>query len=642
MSGTFETGPFTADEEELREALLRLEAIASKVLCRFPGGILPVGEWVERRTPGLINITPDGYGRVMIVPRPPAPSRAPPLAAARQPPQEVKQTPSLDVQLDIPLPRLARGKAKAKAKAQITRPLSPPLKPVPADLAAKKEFFRSLPRDSFTTEEEELREVLMTALESGPLPLDQVMDDLGFSIQAVLGPSSVPLIEWIQHRIGDEVLVETGEGGVKMCTLVPQVDAPEADAAGEEATAAPAEAAETTGDAPPPEEASDPLVDKAAEFWDGLPADSFTEDESNLRRGILSFLARWTSSELTNLSHIGTDKVVHEVRKKFLPKEVSLREWIERRIGGEIELVKNERNQQFEVMLTELGRSAVKERGEELGLIRSAGSDQGPAPPVEPLNGRTCGKSEVRGGRPSNVEALPAEMGPEELELRKAILDFRTDRMGSKPGGRVSLASCGGWKPVKAAKDSLEKVSGSINLAAWIKHRMSSEVRLQAVDNGQYMMEFQRATDRRDGREAFFGTLPQDEFLPEESELREAVLDYIQNWSGPGPATMSKLGSVPRVRQLRNSLMKGGGSLKEWIERRIGEEVDTWPLGKSETAIGFPGDGKGKSRGYSARKRPYTEEGSEEGGDWDSQAAGGSDDRPPKRLRLRGNSRRSR
>merc|ERR1740138_1036345 len=76
------------------------------------------------------------------------------------------------------------------------------------------------------------------------------------------------------------------------------------------------------------------------DFFDSLPTDSFTEDEEALRDALLTFLETWQEGEPPTLSNAGSDAAVRSNRVKVLPKgtPVSLKDWIDRRMGGEIEM----------------------------------------------------------------------------------------------------------------------------------------------------------------------------------------------------------------------------------------------------------------------------------------------------------------
>merc|ERR1719178_249128 len=80
--------------------------------------------------------------------------------------------------------------------------------------------------------------------------------------------------------------------------------------------------------------------DKKEQFFASLPEDSFLPEEEDLRDTLLAFLGKWTGSEPPSLSDAGSDAEIRRTRPGVLPKgcQVSLKDWIERRIGGEIEL----------------------------------------------------------------------------------------------------------------------------------------------------------------------------------------------------------------------------------------------------------------------------------------------------------------
>merc|ERR1712113_387272 len=87
--------------------------------------------------------------------------------------------------------------------------------------------------------------------------------------------------------------------------------------------------------------------------------------------------------------------------------------------------------------------------------------------------------------------------------------------------------------------------------------------------------------------------LPEGDFTPEEDQLRDALLVFIEGWTGVDPPTLSNAGSVPEVQEARAALLpKGCGvSLREWIDHRIGGEVETMPCGtmNAQIAIGLRG-----------------------------------------------------
>jgi len=76
------------------------------------------------------------------------------------------------------------------------------------------------------------------------------------------------------------------------------------------------------------------------QFFSSLPMDGFTPDEEQLRGALLDVLNTWTAEEPPTLAHAGLAAGVRKFRVKVLPKgsPVTLRDWIDRRIGGEIEV----------------------------------------------------------------------------------------------------------------------------------------------------------------------------------------------------------------------------------------------------------------------------------------------------------------
>jgi len=86
--------------------------------------------------------------------------------------------------------------------------------------------------------------------------------------------------------------------------------------------------------------------DKKEQFFASLPEDSFTPEEEDLRDTLLAFLGMWTSNDPPSLSDAGGDPEIRRARPAVLPKgcQVSLKDWIERRIGGEIELAMDHRS----------------------------------------------------------------------------------------------------------------------------------------------------------------------------------------------------------------------------------------------------------------------------------------------------------
>merc|ERR1711924_533547 len=77
---------------------------------------------------------------------------------------------------------------------------------------------------------------------------------------------------------------------------------------------------------------------KREKWFANLP-DEFTGTEVALRESIVEFLDTWNGDTPPTLSIVGSLEVVKKARIDCLPKYVSLRDWVDLRVGGEIEIV---------------------------------------------------------------------------------------------------------------------------------------------------------------------------------------------------------------------------------------------------------------------------------------------------------------
>ena len=70
---------------------------------------------------------------------------------------------------------------------------------------------------------------------------------------------------------------------------------------------------------------------EAAAFLDTLPVEALNEEELELRQAVLGAVSSWPCT-LTQLAQQGA---VAAAAGRLLPEGVALKEWIDRRIGGE-------------------------------------------------------------------------------------------------------------------------------------------------------------------------------------------------------------------------------------------------------------------------------------------------------------------
>lgn len=589
------------------------------------------------------------------------------------------------------------------------------------------EFFDKLPPEAFSDEEDRLRLLLTELLAQGSQSMVSVEADRDVRAScASFLPRSVSLHEWIERRIGGEIQVYD-ERGETMCRLMC---------------------------------AEDPAASKEAKieaFFESLPASSFTDPEERLRQSIFDFLASWKSQELASLSHTGMDRGVQRCRAAFLPKEVSLKEWIERRIGGEVEL-RRDRAGQYIVHLTAAARPIVTAKYEAMEKAANTEKNRNPTPstPVvvadsqthaetksdrmaqffsslpedrltdeestlreallewlqvwedkksgvsptmsdagqdkalqslrnltmprevplrEWIDRRVGGEVEtsrdekgqyhmmLRHSQP-RVRAPPAvnrdvkekeswpypeaffeklsqnELTRDELALREALLDWVADVKTNRPDAIALLADAPRERQVSLARTKL--LPPEVGLRTWIEKRIGGELEIVKDDKGKVGIRMRESLPAEKKKEAFFESLPADGFAPEEEELREAILNFLTEWRGESTPTLSHAGSDSMVRSCRQALLKGTPvSLKEWIDRRIGGEVEMLMDPTGQWAMGLRGhldhnavskkrkaekvdDGKGKGKGKDKHGDSAPWKRARSGDDRDRASSGGS------------------
>mmetsp|Transcript_76694 Transcript_76694/g.237516 ORF Transcript_76694/g.237516 Transcript_76694/m.237516 type:complete len:324 (+) Transcript_76694:787-1758(+) len=220
---------------------------------------------------------------------------------------------------------------------------------------------------------------------------------------------------------------------------------------------------------------------------------------------------------------------------------------------------------------------------------------------LPPREAREAREAQETTTRTDFFEGLPPdELLPKELELREALLGFVQSWEESHGGQPPVLAAAGQDRTIQRCKAAL--LPPTVALQAWIEHRIGGEVQTRPHANGQLMICLRRRGRRGAGggvgggadeapsrenegervpaaerREAFFAELPTDSFTPEEEALRQALLAFLGRWEDADPPTLSNAGGDRAVHDARTAFLpKGcGASLKEWIDRRIGGEIET-------------------------------------------------------------------
>lgn len=184
----------------------------------------------------------------------------------------------------------------------------------------------------------------------------------------------LPLVEWINCRIGAEVetyLDASGNISVRLRSAPRGVR----NSGPPPARGAPERPPPDRG--PPPREALPKDEKRRDAFFEKLPAGEFNKSETKLRNAIFEFLATWTSSDKATLVDISNDDIIETLRSQFVPKVVTLQEWIERRMGEEV-FFRRDRQGNDIVDVTPIGQEAVEDMIQELERKRAAGEDTNP------------------------------------------------------------------------------------------------------------------------------------------------------------------------------------------------------------------------------------------------------------------------
>jgi len=440
-------------------------------------------------------------------------------------------------------------------------------------------FFRNLPPDEFQGFETDLREALINVAAKAK--------DLG------LPGGRFPLQTWIDRRLGGEVTAHIDSKGYVEVSLIVSTARPD----------------ET--------------------FFANLDDNSFSKEESDLRESIFDFLAAWQSSDLATFSDLSSDANVTACVKAFLPPAVSLEDWIERRIGGEVEI------QQGSVQVLPEARKIVCEKYEAILRQQQQQATTVPArfPPMPPPAKGGKGKgapSPVMESKEKWLERLPShELTGDEVQLRQALLDW-LDVWARRPTGRGLKGAApligDAMTDPRISQHRTRLLPANVSLKDWIEARIGGEVELRENQRGQ--MEVLRGGETNQDPNGILDSLPEDALNDQELELRQVVLGLIKST----PQRLQQLSQNPAVVAAKRKFLPDEVTLTEWIDRRIGAEVEVTPENwvrsrnaedeEAETAPvqggkgGWKGAGKDQSKDHS--KGPKGKNGTKGGSKADS------------------------
>lgn len=560
------TEEFEPWEVKLREALLDCFAV-------HPGHPFPLIQWIDRRMGGEIRTDkdPQGFGQISPV------AGLPPVAAA----VSAAMSPMVG-------PAMAAGREPGEAA---------------------QAWLSSLPLERFETQEEALREGIFDFLAAWqPQELATLQDlckdaTIRRLCQALL-PPEVSLEQWIGKRIGGEVEIRKDSSGKDIIVLTPtarpvvaaKFNALLAAGSRNAGSHLPLHAAMPRDHRRPAApmqtrvpEGRKPVQTLAPvgnpQVWlASLPKSELTGPEAALRLALLNWLNGWPTNprrapdrEMAWISDAAMDEEIHRCRLALLPSNVALSEWIDSRVGGEIELRKAPQGQ-VEVMIRGAIPGAPPQRGQ-----------KGRPPPARVEEPRRHDPSGTRGkdvgGISDFLDSLPAdELTPQELALREAVLSF----LQGKDSPQLKDVA----KDPAVASCRAALLPPQVPLRSWLDRRIGGEVEVQRNSEDHFVLRLRRAgsTGQREDRgrsaeekkpvadkaekEAFFASLPTHAFTKGEEQLRDVLLSYIER-SGPGLSpTISSIFNDDQVKKVRVAAVPKAISLKEWIERRMGGEVE--------------------------------------------------------------------
>mmetsp|Transcript_26555 Transcript_26555/g.48015 ORF Transcript_26555/g.48015 Transcript_26555/m.48015 type:complete len:595 (+) Transcript_26555:53-1837(+) len=564
--GALPEDEFEHFENELRQALLSAASRAQE--HGLPGGRFPLHAWIDRRLGGEVRTSRDSKAQCEI-------------ALVKQ---DAPHTLGEEGQYD-------------------------------------EAFFSSLGDDNFSQEEEILRDSIFNFLASWKhaelANLNHLCADPKIRVfRQKLLPAHVPLEHWIERRIGAEVEVQKDAAGndiihvtpearqivtakfqalqqqQKAPQMMPQPLAPPAFPVTPAMGGAPmfqAPANGIKGGGKGQVSKGLPPVQSKEQWLQSLPADELNGEEAALRQALLDFLATWPQrrpkqkppGSSPNIGEAAADPEVGRCRAALLPSNVPLREWVDSRIGGEIE-----------IQTDKFG----------MGLMTLRGQEPAHAVLPDPSQGSSV---------EDFLDSLPDDaLKEEELGLRQAVIDLVA--RGPQPIGQLGKNAA-----VVAARRFLPP---EIQIRAWIERRIGGEVEIAQDHRGFSCIQIRGAQTESKGdakaagkggggkskaskgakggegssqtAQDFWKSLPSDNFTAGEEALRDAILCFMENWTEEELPGLSKAMLDHNVRRCKVDVLPKNNSvsLKEWIERRLGAELEILRNAQGMLVIGIRGE----------------------------------------------------
>lgn len=349
----------------------------------------------------------------------------------------------------------------------------------------------------------------------------------------------------------------------------------------------------------------------ALAFFESLPADELTDEEEELVRMLCE---------------------IAEFKNSFIPSDVSIQAWAEKRLPKDRVSLCNSSSlifvkqsfKQKDGPEAPWKKQAVRQEPRHTGREFIASASLVPCPPPPPATSKSLQQPVQSSACPKEVKGV--KVPP--LFVKNAQVYFSERPSTAEEDALVDelvkiLAGSSGlpiqrlmYNPLFLAHFHSVFPQG-IEVLDWIQYRLADEVELKYQDfklsgskqkrkleeDGTEGFRRKCIVSLKDGgtikdsrtkeewtdfrneiQEAWLAMLPEDGFTTQEHDLRNGILEYLGNCPTRA-ATLSDVCTYAPAKKGKIELLPIYVSIKLWIERRIGGEIDTYEISPGEIGL---------------------------------------------------------